>query len=103
MNLEQKINAASAAAAEAVAAAKLQAGEDRFPCGFAWVEIDDARTPLAKALKASGLARKNTGRRGVTVWNPGKSNWQNVDVARAGAAAFAAAFPGEAHCCSRLD
>lgn len=101
--MEQLIEKAFAEAEKAVAAAKAQhGGNDRGMCGFAWVQIPDGRSKLAKLLKAHEKGSKHW-TKGVCVWNPGDSDWQNVDVARAGAAAFAACFPGEAFASSRLD
>lgn len=101
--LDQQIAAAFAAAEAAVAAAKAQHGnEDRGMCGFAWVQIPDGRSKLARKLKAHEKGSKHWAK-GVLVWNPGDSNWQNVDVARMGAEAFAACFPNEAFASSRLD
>lgn len=101
MNLEEKIDAAFEAAKAAVSEAKARYGNDRGSCGFSWVEVPDGRSPLAKALKKRGAQRH--WHRGVYIWNPGESNWQNIDVTAAGSRAFAALFPGEAHAASRLD
>jgi hypothetical protein len=99
--LDQQIDAAFETAKRAVEASKKAHGSDRGSCGFAWVQIPDGRSQLAKALRARGHDKHWD--KGVLVWNPGESNWQNIDVARAGASAFASCFPGEAHAASRLD
>lgn len=102
MTLELKIQQAFEAAQMAVSETKASLRNDNFPCGFGWVEVPDGHSLLAKALKANHGGRKHW-TKGVYIWNPGNSNWQNVDVAYAGARAFAALFPGEAFAQSRLD
>ena len=90
-------------AQEAVARAKEQHGnQDRGMCGMAWVQIPDGRSPLAKALRLHFGATKHWSK-GALVWNPGKADWQNVDVNRAGATAFAECFPKQTLTSSRLD
>lgn len=37
-------------------------------CGFAWVNVKPAYSPVAKALVAMGMARKDGYYGGVTVW-----------------------------------
>ena len=101
--MQDLINAAFIKAAAAVKEAKAQYnGHDRGACGFAWVQIPDGRSKLAKMLKAHKKGSKHWSK-GVCVWNPGDCDWQNVDVNRAGALAFAQCFPGEAIAASRLD
>ena len=99
--MQTQIDEAFAKAKEAVSQAKAQYGTDRGACGMAWVQIPDGRSKLAKLLRAAGCSKHWT--KGVLVWNPGDCNWQNVDVNRAGAVAFASCFPGEAFAGSRLD
>jgi hypothetical protein len=103
MELDAQIDLAFTKASEAVTKAKAQHGnQDRGCCGFAWVQIPDGRSKLAKALKTHTKCSKHW-QKGLLIWNPGDSNWQNVDVAAAGAYAFAACFPNEAIASSRLD
>lgn len=61
-------------------------GEPWF-CGFAWVTIKPATSKFARALKASGVARAAYGG-GLSVWNPGGSQTQSMDVKEAGAWAY---------------
>lgn len=63
-------------------------GKDQYPCGFAWVTIKPARGPVVKQLKAMGMASKGY-YGGVTVYNPSRSHFQNVDAKILGAEAFA--------------
>ena len=65
-------------------------GQDRYACGFAWVDIYGIKgnTKLGKAMKAAGLRRDWTGK-AWQIWNPSKHGAQNVDVKEAGARAAA--------------
>ena len=81
-------------------------GQDRFACGFAWVEIYGIKgnTKLGKALAAQGIRKSYTG--GLQMWNPSKFACQNVDTKEAGAEAAAAVFKKygfTAYAGSRLD
>ena len=81
-------------------------GQDRFACGFAWVNIYGVKgnTRLGKALGASGIRKDYRG--GLQMWNPSNFGCQNVDTLEAGAEAAAAVFKKygfEAYAGSRLD
>lgn len=96
---QEQINAI---VAEAFAAAREAAddffhntleGRDRYPCGFAWVDIHDVRgnTKLGKMLVAAGI-EKNAYTKTHQVWNPSSMAVQNVDCLETGARAAAAVF-----------
>lgn len=105
MDAKALLDEAFTAAEKAVNEAKNRYGSDRGMCGFGWAHFPSGRGPLASAMKADPRCSKDY-RKGYVAWNPGRSNWQNVDVAAAGAHAFAAAlkphFP-EIYATSRLD
>jgi hypothetical protein len=94
---------------------------DRGACGFAWVKIDGTE-PLARYCRAElkrlakdpesgsayqkGLRYGDKGEPGWMWWDPGRSNWQNIDVKEAGAKAFRdvlGAYGIRADAGSRLD
>lgn len=105
MDVQALIDEAFEKAEEAVKKAQAEYGNDRGMCGFAWAHFPSGLGPLAKVMKADPRCDKAY-KKGFQAWNPGKSNWQNVDVAAAGAHAFAAHlkphFP-EVYATSRLD
>lgn len=81
-------------------------GQDRYACGFAWVNIYGVKgnTKLGKALAAQGIRKSYNG--GLEMWNPSKFGCQNVDTLEEGARAAAAVFKKygfEAYAGSRLD
>lgn len=81
-------------------------GQDRYACGFAWVNIYGVKgnTRLGKALAACGIRKAYGG--GLQMWNPSKFGCQNVDTLEHGAMAAAAVFAKygfEAYAGSRLD
>ncbi len=81
-------------------------GQDRFACGFAWVDIYGVRgnTKLGRALTAAGVRKSYT--KSLQMWNPSKFGCQNVDTLEAGAEAAARVFKRygfEAYAGSRLD
>ncbi len=81
-------------------------GQDRFACGFAWVDIYGVRgnTKLGRALTAAGVRKSYT--KSLQMWNPSKFGCQNVDTLEAGAEAAAQVFKRygfEAYAGSRLD
>ncbi len=119
---------------EAITAAVLASSElmetygDNGACGFAWVDLSDARSPFVKWCKSQiklasqgtespreeRIAIQNAERlygskhykKGWTFWNPSKHNAQTVDILEAGADAFAKVLRShgiEAHANSRLD
>jgi hypothetical protein len=81
-------------------------GEDKYSCGFAWVDIFGIKgnTRLGRALKAAGVRRSYTG--GFQIWNPSGYGCQNIDTLEAGAEAAAKVFTKygfTAYAGSRLD
>ncbi len=81
-------------------------GQDRFACGFAWVDIYGVKgnTKLGRALTAQGVRKSYT--KSLQMWNPSKFGCQNVDTLEEGARAAAAVFKRygfEAYAGSRLD
>ena len=81
-------------------------GEDKYSCGFAWVEVYGVKgnTRLGKALKAAGINKNYTG--AYSIWNPAGVGVQNIDTLEAGAEAAAAVFKRygfTAYAGSRLD
>ena len=81
-------------------------GQDRFACGFAWVDIYGVKgnTKLGRALAAQGVRKSYT--KSLQMWNPSKFGCQNVDTLEHGAIAAAAVFAKygfEAYAGSRLD
>ena len=87
------------------------AGQDQFPCGFAWLEIYGfdgkkikGNTKIGKALKAAGI--KQNWERIFSIWNPSDHPCQNVYVKEVGARAAAEVFQKygfDASARSRLD
>lgn len=84
---------------EAVSAAKqaesdflAKHGEPMY-CGFAWVDVyvDRTNSKVAKELIAAGF-RKDYKPKCLSVWNPGGSHTQSMDIKEAGADAFAKVF-----------
>ena len=81
---------------EAIQAAKFAEAEFRAKhgepayCGFAWVEVYVHRTNSkeAKELIKHGF-RKDYKPKCLTVWNPGGSSTQSMDIKEAGANAYA--------------
>ena len=82
-------------------------GQDRYACGFAWVNIYGIKgnTKLGKAMKAAGFSKSYDG--AWQLWNPSGLNCQNVDTKEAGAYAAAQVFKkygfDKAYAGSRLD
>lgn len=81
-------------------------GEDRYPCGFAWVTVfEKGSTKLGRALKTLGFSKAYSG--GMQLWNPSGLPLQNVDAKEAGAEAYAAVITRElgikCYAGSRLD
>lgn len=82
-------------------------GEPMY-CGFAWVEVAVERTnsKVAKELAMAGGFDKSYKRKTMTLWNPGESGTQSMDVKEAGARAYAKVlqeFGLSATACSRAD
>lgn len=81
-------------------------GQDRFACGFAWVNIYGVKgnTKLGKMFKAAGVRQDYT--KAFSIWNPSGMHVQNVDTLEAGAEEAARVFRKygfEAYAGSRLD
>jgi len=81
-------------------------GQDRFACGFAWVNIYGVKgnTKLGKMLKAAGVRQDYT--KAFQLWNPSGMPVQSVGILEAGAQAAADVFRKygfEAYAGSRLD
>ena len=81
-------------------------GQDRFACGFAWVNIYKVKgnTKIGRALKECNIRPSYSG--GLQMYNPSGFGCQNVDTLEAGAAAAAAVFKKygfEAYAGSRWD
>lgn len=82
-------------------------GGDRGCCGFAWVEVfvDRTNSKQAKELIKAGF-RKDYKPKCLSMWNPGGSPVQNIDIKEAGAYAYAnylQALGLRAYAGSRLD
>jgi len=82
-------------------------GQDRWACGFAWVDIYGIKgnTRLGKAMKAAGFSKSYTG--SYQIWNPSELPCQNIDAKEEGARAAADVFRKygfeKAYAGSRLD
>ena len=81
-------------------------GEDRYACGFAWVNIYGVKgnTRVGRALIENDVRKSYDG--GLQLWNPSRYGCQNVDTLEAGAEAAAQVFRKygfEAFAGSRLD
>jgi hypothetical protein len=82
-------------------------GQDRYPCGFAWVEVyvDRTNSVQSKELIRSGF-KKDYKPKCLTLWNPGDLPVQNVDAKEVGAQVMAQYLQSlglKAYACSRLD
>ena len=80
--------------------------EDKYSCGFAWVEIYGVKgnTKLGRAFKAAGISKNYSG--AYSIWNPAGLGVQNIDTLEAGAEAAAKVFEKygfRAYAGSRLD
>jgi len=109
-NKMQTIQALVASGVEAAKAAEQAFREkygEPFYCGFAWVEVKVERTnsKQAKELLAAGF-RKDWQPKTLSMWNPGGSGTQSMDIKSAGAAAMAAVLRAGgvvAYAASRAD
>jgi len=63
-------------------------GEHPFNCGFAWVVVKGVRGNKAKLLKEFGFDKRCDGP-GLSCWNPGRHNTQDMSAKMAGAKVFA--------------
>ena len=106
MQIQHIVNNARNAAIVAEAEFRNRHGEPGY-CGFAWVEVHVDRTNSreAKELLATGF-RKDYKPKCLTMWNPGGSGTQSMDVKEAGSEAFARVLKQagiDAYACSRAD
>ena len=86
-NIESIHSTAKAAAEKAEADFRARHGEPGY-CGFAWVVVrEKASTKLGRALKTVGFRKEYGG--GLSIWNPGGSFTQSMDIKEAGAQAYA--------------
>jgi len=87
--LNQIVQEAFEAARQAEADFRARHGEPGY-CGFAWVDVyvDRTNSKQAKELIAAGL-KKDYKPKCLSVWNPGGSGTQSMDIKEAGAHAFA--------------
>jgi len=86
-------------------------GEDKYACGFAWVDICEyngkrikGNTKMGRMLKECGIGQSHT--RTFQIWNPARYPVQNVDTLLAGAEAAAKVLRShgfKAYAGSRLD
>ena len=89
MSLDQVMQDARKAAEQAELAFVLKHGEPAY-CGFAWVDVLVDRTNSKQAKELIRLGFKKSYRpRCLTLWNPGGSPTQSMDVKETGAQAFA--------------
>jgi len=87
--LNQIVQEAFEAARQAEADFRARHGEPGY-CGFAWVDVyvDRTNSKQAKELIAAGF-KKDYKPKCLSVWNPGGSFTQSMDIKEAGAHAFA--------------
>jgi hypothetical protein len=87
--LNQIVEEAFTAARQAEADFRARHGEPGY-CGFAWVDVyvDRTNSKQAKELIAAGF-KKDYKPKCLSVWNPGGSFTQSMDIKEAGAHAFA--------------
>jgi hypothetical protein len=65
-------------------------GQDRFACGFAWVEVKVDRTNSKQALELIKAGfKKDYKPRTLSMWNPSGLPVQNIDTKEVGAHAMA--------------
>jgi hypothetical protein len=103
----EQISAGIPLAQQASQAMYTKIGGDRFACGFAWVDVfvDRTNSKQAKELIRAGF-KKDYKPRCLSMWNPGGSPVQNIDIKEAGADALATYLRSlglEAYAGSRLD
>lgn len=67
-------------------------GQDRYACGFSWVNIWGIKgnTKLGRRMKAAGFRKGYDG--AWQIWNPSELNCQNVEAKLTGAYAAANVF-----------
>jgi len=101
------VKQAREAAVKAETEFRAKHGEPLY-CGFAWVEVYVTRTnsPEAKEFIAAGFKKDYCKAKCLTLWNPGGSHTQSMDIKEAGADAFAKVLKDagfRAYSCSRAD
>jgi hypothetical protein len=103
-NIEAVHNTATSAAQKAEAEFRARHGEPGY-CGFAWVVVrEKGNTKLGRALKSVGFKPAYGG--GLSLWNPGGSFTQSMDIKETGAEAYAKVlreFGLDAYMGSRAD
>ncbi len=102
--VEEAKQAASAAATKYFN--EVLGGQDRYACGFAWLDIYDVRSnsKIGQALQKAGFRKSFS--KTIQLWNPSKFPCQNIDTLEAGAYAAGAVFQKygfTAYAGSRLD
>jgi hypothetical protein len=86
-NIESVHNTAVSAAQRAEAEFRARHGEPGY-CGFAWVVVrEKGSTKVGRALKSVGFKPAYGG--GLSLWNPGGSFTQSMDIKETGAEAYA--------------
>ena len=105
IKIKQEAKAAAEKAAEEFWYNELD-GEDKWSCGFAWVEIygNNGNSKIGRKMKKAGFSKNYNG--AYEVWNPSGIGAQNIDVKEKGADAYAKVFEKygfRAYSCSRLD
>jgi hypothetical protein len=65
-------------------------GEPMY-CGFAWVVINDGRSPFVNWCRKANIGHKNYGK-GWQIWNPADDMTQSMDIKECEARAFANAL-----------
>ena len=94
-------------AQQASQAALQAAGRDWGACGFAWVDVyvDRTNSKQAQELIKAGF-RKDYKPKCLSMWNPGGTHVQNIDIKEAGANVLAEHLRNlglKAYAGSRLD
>lgn len=66
---------------------------DKFPCGFAWAEVNNIRTnsTLGKALQSVDFTKSYVNKR-LILWNPSRLGFQDMNALAAGAEAYCEEF-----------
>lgn len=105
-NLDDIVNEAFIAAAEAAAKTIAENPGTWYPCGFAWVRIKPARGKLVSFLKDKKIGRTDEYEGGYVIYNPSHNPTQWMDAKADGARAFAQVLQKHGFKCSvetRMD
>ena len=86
MDFQAIYNEALTEAKKAEAQYLAQYGEPWY-CGFAWVDIDNGRSPFVTWCKKNGIGSKHW-KKGWCIWNPTSNGTQSMDIKEAGSIAF---------------